>query len=259
MITAGVDIGSEIMKVVIMENEIMLASRTEAIGAMDAVTAGELALGLAMVKAGITKDNIRCIATTGLSGIAMPSVDERLDESACICRGAIYAAPSVRTVLDLGAFKSVAVRCDSRGIALKIVRNDNCATGTGKYLSMICKVLGIAIEDMADLAFSSKEAVEVESTCTVFAESEVISLLHQNQSPEDIARGALKSLAKRVYPLLVNVGMTGDVMLAGGVAQNRVLVAELQDLIGRNRAILQGPREISALGAALIARKRVSS
>ena len=145
------------------------------------------------------------------------------------------------------------------GRLLKIARNDKCASGTGKYLDIVADVLGIRVEEMSDLSIKSKENVEVQSTCAVFAESEVISLLHMKNRPEDIARGALRGLSRRIYSLLLEVDLERDVTLVGGVAHNRGLVIALEELLRYKLQVPPEPQMVVALGAGLIAQERVPS
>lgn len=258
MITAGIDVGTEATKIVILRNNEIAFWHILAAGDENAASLAEMALHQAAAKVGMNPENVQYVGATGLSGIQMPFVNEHLPEAMCIAKGVDWLLPSTRTTLDMGAVKSLALKCHY-GRPIKIARNDNCATGTGKYLSVVSKILGIEIEEMADLSLRSKEDVEVQSTCTVFAESEVISLLHMKSRPEDIAKGALRGLAKRLYALLLGVGLEKDVTLVGGVARNKGLVAILEELLGHNVLVPPEPQIVAALGAALIARRKVAA
>jgi len=258
MITAGIDVGTEATKVVILRNSEIASWHVLIGGDEDAARLGEKALHQAVAKAGINPTEVQNLAATGLGGIQMPFVNEQVPLAMCIARGVDWLLPSTRTALDLGAGKSLVVKCH-HGRPIKITRNDKCASETGKYLDIVAKILGIGSEEMADLSLRSGEYVEIQSTCTVFAESEVISLLHMKRRPEDIARGALRGLAKRIYPLLLEVGLERDVSLVGGVARNRGLVVALEELLGYDLLVPPEPQIVAALGAGLIAQGRVTS
>lgn len=257
MITAGIDVGIETTKVVVL-NDNKIVSRSIYIGGNeDAVKLGEKALYQAANDAGLSTSDIDCIAATGIGGIQLSFAGKRAPEVSCIARGIDYLLPSTGTAMDLGAGKSLAIRCD-HGKAIKIARNDKCASGTGKYLDIVAAILGIDIAEMTDLSLKSKEPAEVQGTCAVFAESEVISLVHTGTKPEDIAKGALVGLARRVYPLLLEVGMEREVSLLGGVALNKGLVNALQELAGFALQVPAEPQIVTALGAALFAQEEIT-
>jgi predicted CoA-substrate-specific enzyme activase len=188
----------------------------------------------------------------------MPFVSEQVPEAMCIAKGIDWLMQSTRIALDVGAAKSVAVKC-YHGSPIKIARNDNCDSGTGIYLEIVSNVLGIVIEEMADLLLKSKENVELQSMCAVFTESEATSLIQMKKRPEDIAKGALRGLAKKTYPLLLEVGLERDVALLGDVARNRGLLIALEELCGRSLLVPPEPQIVDALGASLIAQGRMTS
>jgi predicted CoA-substrate-specific enzyme activase len=258
MIAAGIDVGTETTKVVILNNKEIASWHLLAEGDENAARLGEKALSKAAHKAGIKPADIQNLAVTGLVGIQFPFLNEQLPEAMCIAKGIEWLLPSTRTALDLGAGKSLVVKCH-HGRPIKIARNDKCAFGTGKYLDIVGKILGMGSEEMATLFLKSKEDVDIQSTCAVFVESEVISLLHMKSRPEDIARGALRGLAKRIYPLLLEVGMEREVTLVGGLARNRGVVAAFEELLGHNLLVPPEPQIVAALGAALITQERAAA
>jgi predicted CoA-substrate-specific enzyme activase len=258
MIAAGIDVGTETTKVVILNNNEIASWQLLAAGDENAAFSTEKALTEAAHKAGIKPADIQKLAVTGLPDIHFSFSNEPVPEAMCIAKGIERLLPSTRTVLDLGAGKSLAVKC-SHGKPIKITRNDKCASGTGKYLDVVGKILGIGSDEMADLFFKSKESVEIQSTCAVFVESEVISLLHMKSRPEDIARGAVRGLAKRIYPLLLEVGLEREVTLVGGLARNKGVIAAFEELLGHNLLVPPEPQIVAALGAALITQERAAA
>jgi predicted CoA-substrate-specific enzyme activase len=258
MITAGIDVGTETTKVIILSDNEIVSWRVLVGGEEGAITLAKRALDEAAAKAGVNSTDIQKLIATGLGGINIPFVNDRESEAMCTARGADWLLPSTRIALDLGAGKSVAVKCYN-GRATKVARNDSCASGTGKYLEIVANVLRMGIQEMADLSLRAREYVEVQSTCAVFAESEIISLLHMKKRPEDIVRGALRGLVKRIYPLLLEVGLEKDVTVVGGVARNKGLIRALEELMGFSVFVPPEPQIVAALGAALIAQGGVTS
>jgi predicted CoA-substrate-specific enzyme activase len=253
MVTAGINIGTETTKAVILNKSMIVSWHTLVGGDEDAGSLAEKALHQAAAKAEMNPADIQNIVATGLVYGNVPFVSKLVPEAICIAKSVNWLFPSTRIALDLGAGKSVAIKC-LQGRATKIARNDKCAFGTGKYLDVVGKVLGIRAEEMADLPIMSEEYIEVQSMCVVFAESEVVSLLHAKNRPEEIARGAIRGLAKKIYPLLVEVGLEKDITLVGGGARNKALVSILEGLIGYNVLIPPEPQIVAALGASIIAK-----
>jgi (R)-2-hydroxyacyl-CoA dehydratese activating ATPase len=254
MITAGIDVGTQTIKAVILNNGNIASWCVLVVGNESSANLGQKVLGQAAGIAGINISDIDEIATTGICEIPMPSKVKSLSEVLCITKGIEYLFPSARIALDLGAGKSLAIRFEN-GIPIKIARQDKCASGTGRYLEIVAKILGISVEEMADLSIQSKNPVEVQGTCAVFAESEVISLVHTGAKLNDIVKGTLTGLAKRIYPLLIEVGPVVQAALVGGMAKNKGFVVALQELSGCDFIIPPEPQIVAALGAALIIRK----
>jgi predicted CoA-substrate-specific enzyme activase len=257
MITAGIDIGTEVTKVVILSDDKIAAWHVSSEGNEDTAKSVEKVLYQAVAKAGLHLEKVQKIAVTGLYDIQMPFMYAQVSETKCIAMGVDWLLPSTRIALDLGVWKSLVLKCQ-HGIPIKVARNDKCASGTGKYLDIVASILGTGIEEMADLSLRSGENVAVESTCAVFAESEVISLLHMKHRREDIARGAMRGLAKRIYPLLLEVGLEKDVSVVGGLARNKGLVMAIEELVGYNVLVPPEPQIVAALGAALILQDRTN-
>ncbi|MDD5312682.1 MAG: acyl-CoA dehydratase activase, partial [Dehalococcoidia bacterium] len=156
------------------------------------------------------------------------------------------------TVVDIGADKCLVVKCQ-HGRPFKTARNDRCAAGTSRFLRIAAKPLGVDVREMGRLALRSQMEIEIDSVCAVFAESEIISLIHQKKHPEDIARAVFKGLASRIYTLLVKVGFEKSLVMVGGVARNEGLVRALEEKAGCSIMIPEEPMIAGALGAALIA------
>jgi benzoyl-CoA reductase subunit D len=252
MVTAGIDVGTETAKAVILKDGMIVSWHTLVGGEEDAESLAEKVLHQAIAKAEMEPADIQNIVATGLVSSHVPFINKQVPEALCIAKSVNWLFPTTRIALDLGVGKSVAIKC-LQGIPTKIARNDKCAFGTGKYLDVVGKVLGINSEEMANIPVSLEKYVEVQSMCVVFAESEVVSLLHAKEKPEEIARGAIRGLAKKIYPLLIEVGLEKDVTLIGGGARNKALVSILEELIEFSVLIPPEPQIVAALGASIIA------
>jgi len=164
--------------------------------------------------------------------------------------------PSVRTVIDVGGQDSKAIRIDGDGRVVNFAMNDKCAAGTGRFLEVMANIIGRPVSELAEVQRKSSRPVEISSTCTVFAESEVVSHISQGARIEDVVAGLHQAIAERVYVMASRVGFERDVAFTGGVAKNRGFVDALARKIGFGAVIPEEPQIVGALGAALSAIKR---
>lgn len=256
MITAGIDAGTENMKVVILGDHRILAHSVISQGREPVHSVAQQALKEAAEKAGVALGEISYIVATGKGSEYISSLaQEKASESSCCARGASWLLPSTDTAIDMGADKCLVVKCRG-GNLLKTVRNDQCASGTGRFLQVVAKPLGIDPEEMGRLSLRSQKTVEINNTCAVFAESEIISLIHQQHRPEDIAKAVFQGLVRRIYTLIIKVDFKQDLVLAGGVAKNVGMVKAMEDQAGCPVLVPEEPMIIGALGGALIAMER---
>lgn len=255
MIVAGIDAGLKTTKVVILKGDEIASQVLLAAGRESTAATAERALCEATEKAGVSPGDVQCIAATGVERRHVACAMEQLPEFTCLAKGMGRLMPNVGTVLDIGAHKALAMQCD-RGIPLKAAHSERCAAGTGSYLEMVAELLRIDISEMGPLSLRSQQPVVVQSVCAVFAESELISLIHQRTLPEDILSGVFKGLAVRVYPLLLSVGFKNDIAMVGGVAKNIGVVKALEEQIGRSILVPENPDMVGALGAAIIIEKK---
>ncbi len=255
MISAGMDIGIENIKVVLLSNHQLLSHVVVHAGTESTDTAAEEALRRVLEKACIQMRDIDHIAATGTGKSTLSFIEEQLPEFMCLAKGVDRVLPSTKTVLDLGAHHSLAMRCH-QGRAIRIATNDKCAAATARCLQMAAMLLGIRVEEMTTLSLKSKEHLSIQSNCAVFAESEIISLIHTKKKPEDILKAVFTGLAQRVYPLLVEVGLEKDVTIVGGMAKSIGIVKAIEELVGYSILVPDNPEVVGALGAALIAGER---
>lgn len=257
MFVAGIDVGLENTKVVVLHRGRTVSHAVIPVGGETAEAVAWRGLEEAARKAGILTRDVGYAVATGAGRGDISFATEQMAEIFCLPRGLSHELPSARTAIDVGAEKTLVVRFD-RGRPSRYVTNDKCASGAGIYLEMVAKILGLELEETGELSLRSRQPVEVLSACAVFAESEIISLVHQRKRPEDILRGLFQGLAYRLYTLLLSVGFERDVVMVGGVARNAGVVAALRHQLGCEILIPKEPELVGALGAALLAEERMT-
>jgi predicted CoA-substrate-specific enzyme activase len=181
-----------------------------------------------------------------------------ITEITCHARGAFFVHPKTRTVIDIGGQDSKVIRLDREGRNVDFQMNDKCAAGTGRFLEVMAHALEVKVEDLGKLSLSAPRTIKISSMCTVFAESEVVSLIAENQPKEVIVRGLHDSIADRIIGMVNRVGCEEDVTLTGGVAKNEGVVHSLEEKLGIRLFLPPEPQVIGALGAALLAQNLAS-
>ena len=258
MITAGIDVGSLSIKVV------LLADKEKVLGYSILPTKpgirelAQVAFNQALENAHITKGT-DYIVSTGYGRRLVPFSNGEVTEITCHGRGAYWLCPEVRTIIDIGGQDSKAIRVDARGLVANFVMNDKCAAGTGRFFEVMARALEVQLEEMGELSLRAEKALDVSNTCTVFAESEVISLIAEGHSKENIIAGLHLAIAKRIVGLVERVGITEKVVMTGGVAKNIGVVSAIESLLGVTILIPEEPQIVGALGAALVAAERYQS
>ena len=249
----GLDSGSTSTNAVVMnEAREIVASVVIRTGAKAGASA-ERAYREVLERADITPDQVACTIATGYGRVSIPFADENVTEISCHGRGAHYFNPDVRTILDIGGQDSKAIHVNAAGEVTDFAMNDKCAAGTGRFLEMIARSLEISLDELGPAALESKKRLEIASMCSVFAESEVISLIANNEEKSDIAAGVCRAVASKAYSLMRRVGLEGAYMMTGGVAQNPGVVRAVEELIGEKLFICEDPEIVGATGAALLA------
>ena len=253
----GLDSGSTSTNAVVMnEARKIVASVVIRTGAKAGASA-ERAYREVLERAGITPDQVACTIATGYGRVSIPFADENVTEISCHGRGAHYFNPDVRTILDIGGQDSKAIHVNAAGEVTDFAMNDKCAAGTGRFLEMIARSLEISLDELGPAALESKKRLEIASMCSVFAESEVISLIANNEEKPDIAAGVCRAVAGKAYSLMRRVGLEGAYMMTGGVAQNPGVVRAVEELIGEKLFICEDPEIVGATGAALLALEKL--
>ncbi len=257
MYVMGIDSGSTSTNAVIMdENRKIKAFSVVRTGAKSGVSA-DRALQEVLEKVGLTREEIAWIVSTGYGRVSISFADENVTEISCHGKGAHYFNPSIRTILDIGGQDSKAIRLNENGEVKDFVMNDKCAAGTGRFLEMIARTLEVSLDELGAIALTSKEKIEITSMCSVFAESEVISLIANNKEKADIADGVCRAIANKASGLLRRVGMEPEFMMTGGVAKNPGVVRAVEEKIGAKLYICEEPEIVGAAGAALDALEKM--
>jgi predicted CoA-substrate-specific enzyme activase len=218
-----------------------------------AVESARKAFELALKDAGLKEDDIKRVVATGYGRVSIPFAEKTVTEITCHGKGAFFMDSTVRTVIDIGGQDSKVIRLDDEGNVIDFVMNDKCSAGTGRFLEVMARTLGVSIEEMGKVVEKAKEDITITSMCTVFAESEVISLIAQNKDQRDIIHALNKAVASKAVSLIERVGRKGSYMMTGGVAKNRGVVTAIEKKLGEKILIPPEPQIIGALGAALIA------
>ena len=247
----GIDSGSTSTNAVIMnqdrEIEAYAVVRTGAKSGESADAVFSEVLG----RAGLAAEDIDLIVSTGYGRVSIPFAHRNVTEISCHGKGAHYFYPEVRTVLDIGGQDSKAIRLNEKGDVIDFVMNDKCAAGTGRFLEMMARTLEVDIEELGKESLRWKEDLDISSMCSVFAESEVISLIADNREKCDIAHGIHKAVANKSVSLMKRVGLEPGYMMTGGVAKNPGAVREIEEKLGEKLFICEEPEIVGAAGAAL--------
>ncbi len=250
MITAGIDIGSRTTKIVIM-NEGVTASRYIEPTGWNPLNAAESCFRNGLERAGLARKDICKITATGYGRVMLPFADDTLTEITCHAKGAHFTDPEIRTIIDIGGQDSKVIALDQFGFVEDFAMNDRCAAGTGKFLEFLAHSLNINVSEFGKIAVQSQSPATISSMCTVFAESEVLSLVAERVPVPDIISGIHYSIARRMESMLNSVGYREKVALSGGVAKNHGIKKQLFDLLRVPVTVPNNPEYIGALGAAL--------
>ena len=258
---AGIDSGSTSTDVVILDQNGKIKSTMIIPTGGGAMMSAEKSLAAAVEKAGIQEEDIVRIVTTGYGRAYIDSGDDSITEITCHAKGAHYLNPNVWTIIDIGGQDIKAISIDEHGAVTNFLMNDKCAAGTGRFLEMMARTLGLSLEEMSTKGLEWKENIVISSMCTVFAESEVVSLVAQNKNVADIIHGLNVSVASKVGALAARLGKKnpGEYMMTGGVAKNQGIINALEEKLEAKLYICDEAQLCGALGAALFAYEKCTA
>ncbi len=256
----GCDIGSTTGKAVIMDAKGKIVASAIVPREIDPEETAEAALGKAFEDADLPIKSHRDLAFlvgTGYGRAEIPFAGENISEISCHAMGVFHCDPKIKTIVDIGGqdVKGIAINTD--GSVLEFAMNDKCAAGTGRFLEAMSRIFRLELEEFSNLSLTAKKAIPITSQCSVFAETEVVSMLAKKEPPAEIAAGIYQSVAKRCFTLVRRVGTQGHVTVTGGCAKNSGLVRELESKLKvKIEPLPVDPQLIGAVGAAVYAMKK---
>lgn len=253
---AGVDVGSTQTKAVVLDESARLVGRSLIPTGANVVQAAQHAFGAALDEAVVREGDVGFVVGTGYGRYRVTFGHAQVTEISCHARGAAWMFPGTHTVLDMGGQDTKAIRVDPGGDVLDFCMNDKCAAGTGRFLQAAAFALEIPLPELGPTALRAQRPVQISTTCTVFAESEVLSWLARNKKIEDILMGVHRSIGARSIALLRRVGIEEELTFTGGVARNAAMVSVLSEMLGTRLNVGEESHYMGALGAALFALDR---
>jgi benzoyl-CoA reductase subunit D len=255
MTTIGMDLGTQRVKAVVLKDGKVLG-RGQAFSGFDPTKAAEQAVEEALKKANLKLSDISYFAATGSAMEMAPYANGTVSMMGADAKAGVYLCPKARTIIDIGAEEARAVKCDEKGIMVDFVVNERCAAGAGAFIEAMARALEVKLEDMGPLALKADRASPINASCVIFGESDVVSLIHRQESKPEIARAVFDAMADRVSSMVHRLGVNPDVILVGGVAKDEGFVASLNRKLGLTVVIPEYPDYVGALGAALTAASR---
>ena len=252
-VAVGVDIGSLTAKTVVLDLKKNIVSYKIIQGRIVDETAALVTLRQALNEARLAETDIGFMVTTGYGRNMVSFGNRSITEISCHARGAQFLFPEVRTVIDIGGQDSKVISLNGAAGVVNFAMNDKCAAGTGRFLEVMSHALEVPIDQMGELSLKSQDPAAISSICTVFAESEVISLVAQKRSRLDIVAGIHEAIGRRMHSMVSQVGVNSPVIMSGGVAKNVGVVRVLERLLGTSITVPPEPQIVGALGAALFA------
>ena len=257
MIFAGIDIGSTTTEAVLIDDMGKTLSKSQVLTGFALDEAAEKVFRNCCTEINCTKNDITYCVSTGYGRELAVYADDNFTEIACHAKGINYWFPEARGVIDIGGQDSKAITINERGGIVDFAMNDKCAAGTGRFLEVMASIMGMTVDEMGRQSLRATEDVKISSICTVFAESEVISLLaKKTYTPYDIMAGIHNSVVRRVNMLIQKVRIQPPIAMSGGVAHNVGVVNAFEKILDTKLLIPDDPQSIGAQGAAIIAREK---
>ena len=256
MLVGGVDVGSTQTKAVVMDGGSHILGRALLDTGARLDEAAGSAFALAAAEAGVSEEDVDYVIGTGYGRYRVEFGDDQVTEISCHARGAVYLFPSTTSVLDVGGQDTKAIRVGEAGQVLDFCMNDKCSAGTGRFLGAASQALELPLGELGPLALTARNPVKMTTTCTVFAESEILGWLALGRKVEDVLMGVHVAIASRSISLLRRVGIEPEITFTGGVARNTAMVELLQDLTELPVNVSEASHYCGAIGAALYALDR---
>lgn len=255
MITVGMDLGTQRVKAVILKDGAVVG-RGQAFSGFDPTKAAEQAVEDALKQARLKQSDVAYFVATGSAMEMAPYANSTMSMMGADAKAGVHLIPSARTIIDVGAEEARAVKCDEKGVMVDFVVNERCAAGAGAFIEAMARALEVKLEEMGPLSLKAERASPINASCVIFGESDVVSLIHRQESKPEIARAVFDAMADRISSMIHRLGINPDVVLVGGVAKDDGFVASLNRKLGVNVLIPENPDYVGALGAALTAAVR---
>jgi predicted CoA-substrate-specific enzyme activase len=252
MITAGVDVGAKTIKIVILKDG-RIIGRTISPAGYDHRESLKYAWTEALSTAGVPVNQIDRVISTDAGRKGITEAHAQITEVSAAAHGASRLDPRIRMVIDVGAEEARAIKIDAAGNVVDFAVNEKCAAGTGAFTEAMARALELKIEELGPLSLQSSQVVSMNAQCAVFAESELVTLVHAKTPKPDIARAVHDAIADRIVSMVRRVGLEKEVMLIGGVARNVGFVESLKRELDTEIFVPETPETVSAYGAALLA------
>jgi len=254
MITFGIDIGSITTKGAIFKEGKILNTKVIFTG-YNSEEAGKTILAELLKASGLIETDIDKVVSTGYGRNNVSFADKTITEISCHAAGAHFLNPEIRTIIDIGGQDSKVISVSEQGKVTDFSMNDKCAAGTGRFLEVMARALEVNLDDFGQISLQAEQPSKISSLCTVFAESEVISLISKGEARENIMAGIHESVASRVSAMARRVGIIDPVIMTGGVAKNIGVLRALEDQLNTKILVSASPQENGAIGAAILAAK----
>ena len=254
MLTVGIDVGSITAKAAVVRDGKVISDKLILTG-YNARHAGERVFETIIDDLGVDASSIHKIISTGYGRNSVTIADKAVTEITCHAMGAHHLNPAVRSVIDIGGQDSKAIAVDQSGSVKDFAMNDKCAAGTGRFLEVMAKALEVELGHFGQFSINANQPSKISSLCTVFAESEVISLISKGEKRENIIAGIHESIAARVVAMAGRTGLKAPIMMTGGVAKNIGVVKALEKKLGQPIEVSPQSQVTGAIGAALLAQR----
>jgi len=253
MITAGIDIGSKTIKIVALKDAKEIVGRVMILAGTDVKESINKAWAELEKTAGVKPGDLAAIVATGAGKGDAVNAQRTVTEVSADAKGANFLNPEVRTVIDVGAEEGRAIRIDTAGKVVDFAINEKCAAGAGAFTEAMARALEVGVEELGPLSLKSTQEVAMNAQCAVFAESELVTLVHAQTPKPDMARAVHNAISDRIVSMVRRVGMEEKVMLIGGVANNVGFFDSLQKDLNTTVIVPEESESVSALGAAVLA------
>ena len=254
---AGIDLGAKATKAIVLDEEKRLRGKSMVMTRPDFPAIAKEALDKALQEANLKEKDLKYIATTGFGRYNVPFRDIQITDITCVGRAAVFLFPKTRSILDIGAQSTRAIRVIESGKVREFRTNDKCAAGAGGFIERAAKYLEVKLEEVGELSIKADKPQTISSVCAVLAESEIINHVSNGQTVENILYGVHQSLASRARALMKRTGLEEEITFVGGVARQKGMVKALGETLEKEINVSEEPDMVGALGAALLALRRL--